>query len=102
RCRGVVHNIFHSTLHEWISALPGEIEDSIRHLSGEEQLLEVLVASGLLPKYAFPVDVVALNIPVDGEPGSSNEEMDGPDLLQRDLKIAIAEYAPGADIIRQS
>ena len=102
RCRGVVHNIFHSTLHEWISALPGEIEDSIRHLSDEEQLLEVLVASGLLPKYAFPVDVVALNIPVDGEPGSSNEEMDGPDLLQRDLKIAIAEYAPGADIIRQS
>ena len=56
-----------------------------------------LISSGLLPKYAFPVDVVSLSIPSLGrktkDDDSGNRDADA---MQRDLKIALAEYARAA------
>jgi hypothetical protein len=46
-----------------------------------------------LPKYGFPVDVVELNLARTGDAAALSLE------LQRDLKLAIGEYAPGARII---
>jgi hypothetical protein len=56
------------------------------------QLLDVLIEKGILPRYAFPVDVVALwlNKPTQWNRGEE---------IQRDLTIALSEYAPGADVI---
>lgn len=56
-------------------------------------ILETMASRNLLPKYGFPTDVVELktnhlNIPEAGEIE-----------LQRDLRMAIAEYAPGSQII---
>jgi hypothetical protein len=57
------------------------------------QLYGFLASRNVLPKYGFPVDVVELNLARTGDTAASNLE------LQRDLKLAISEYAPGARII---
>ncbi len=57
------------------------------------QLLGFLASRNVLPKYGFPVDVVELNLARTGDVDALNLE------LQRDLKLAISEYAPGARII---
>lgn len=54
----------------------------------------------MLPKYAFPVDVVNLSIPDFNRSSSAYENGGSDDAMQRDLKIALAEYAPGAEVIR--
>ena len=46
-----------------------------------------------MPKYGFPVDTVELSIL--GGAGKSNSGLQ----LQRDLSIAISEYAPGSQIV---
>lgn len=55
-------------------------------------VLTFLASSGVLPKYGFPVDVVKLDILNDR---GTSVDVD----LSRDLKLAIAEYAPGSQII---
>jgi hypothetical protein len=60
-------------------------------------LIGYLASKGVLPKYGFPVDVVPLqinesNIPEDAE---DPKDLD----LDRDLRIALAEYAPGCQIV---
>lgn len=61
----------------------------------------MLIRSGFLPSYAFPIDVVSLTIPNDTAVGE-DEEYETANVMQRELKIAIAEYAPGAEVVRQS
>ena len=46
----------------------------------------------MIPKYGFPVDVVELQIYHHGEEAKGLE-------LDRDLKIALSEYAPGSQVI---
>ena len=53
------------------------------------QLYGFLASRNVLPKYGFPVDVVELNLARTGDAAALNLE------LQRDLKLAIGEYAPG-------
>lgn len=48
----------------------------------------------ILPKYGFPVDTVELQI-AGKRNGNSNEDL----TLARDLQMAIAEYAPGSEVI---
>ena len=67
----------------------------------KDDLLKELINAGLLPKYAFPVDVVSLSIPSQQQEFQSYEAPDN-DIMQRDLKIALSEYAPGAEVIRGS
>jgi hypothetical protein len=55
-------------------------------------LLDFLSASTVIPKYGFPVDIVSLEI-LD----SSKEAKEI--ALDRDLRIAISEYAPGAKVV---
>jgi ATP-dependent helicase YprA (DUF1998 family) len=56
-------------------------------------LLGFLCNRGLLPKYGFPVDVVDLRTEHASDEAGRRLE------LQRDLRIAISEYAPTGEII---
>ena len=57
-----------------------------------EQALNFLSRKAVIPKYGFPVDVVELDThPRDGRPTGV--------ALQRDLSLAIAEYAPGGKVV---
>lgn len=56
------------------------------------EVLEYLSKYNVIPKYGFPVDVVTLEV---WEQGKKNKKYD----LQRDLSIAISEYAPESEII---
>jgi hypothetical protein len=61
--------------------------------SGKKSLIGFLVRNNVLPKYGFPVDTVEL-IPDIKNVGK------GKDLqLARDLQMAIAEYAPGSEVV---
>jgi hypothetical protein len=99
RCERVVDPVFVPRLGTWISELVPEVQSVINRSGAEESLLDKLIKAGLLPGYAFPVDVVRLFIPSDV---SSHEDIEiiENDAMQRDLKIALAEYAPGAEVIR--
>lgn len=59
-----------------------------------EDVLSFLSRKAVIPKYGFPVDVVELDIQrtgrTDGDRGVS---------LQRDLSLAISEFAPGSKLI---
>lgn len=58
----------------------------------ERDIINYLSANNLIPKYGFPVDLVELII---RNPPQAGKELD----LNRDLKIAISEYAPGSQIV---
>ncbi len=58
----------------------------------EKQLLGFLASRNVLPKYGFPVDVVPLKIESKADWAQRIE-------LDRDLKIAISEYAPGCTLV---
>lgn len=64
----------------------------IKHLKGE-RLLEYLSKYCVIPKYGFPVDVVDLQIYDDNGMPISKYDMN------RDLKVAISEYAPDSEVI---
>jgi len=57
-------------------------------------LIDYLVRNNILPKYGFPVDTVELH-----QYGSNSIDDDKQLQLSRDLQMAIAEYAPGSEII---
>lgn len=60
----------------------------------KKSLIDFLVRNNVLPKYGFPVDTVELQV------NYSSRDRDGETLqLARDLQMAIAEYAPGAEVI---
>ncbi|HHT28322.1 MAG TPA: DEAD/DEAH box helicase [Firmicutes bacterium] len=56
-------------------------------------LIDFLVRNNVLPKYGFPVDTVEL-LPSSDSAFESNRPQ-----LQRDLQLAVAEYAPGSQIV---
>ena len=60
---------------------------------GKKSLIGFLVRGNVLPKYGFPVDTVEL------VPDLSAMGRDRSLQLARDLQMAIAEYAPGAQVI---
>ncbi|QPC80936.1 DEAD/DEAH box helicase [Phototrophicus methaneseepsis] len=57
----------------------------------EERTIEYFSGNGILPSYSFPLHSVELRLPN----GQRNEQL----RLQRDLKLAIREYAPGSEIV---
>lgn len=59
----------------------------------KKSLIEFLTRNNVLPKYGFPVDTVELQIGAHQTDASSGLQ------LSRDLQMAIAEYAPGAQVI---
>lgn len=60
---------------------------------GKKNLIDFLVRNNVLPKYGFPVDTVEL-LPDASATGKSEALQ-----LARDLQLAIAEYAPGAEVV---
>ncbi len=73
-----------------------EVDRSIQNLLGggsEGDVVGVLARNGFLPRYAFPLDVVALETRRSRWSGESDVE------LSRDRAIAIAEFAPGAQVV---
>ena len=56
-------------------------------------LLGFLASKNVLPKYGFPVDVVELQTKY--APSSDGHRLD----LSRDLRVALSEYAPGAELV---
>ena len=61
--------------------------------AGKKSLIGFLVRNNVLPKYGFPVDTVEL-IPDINAVGHGRALQ-----LARDLQMAIAEYAPGAEVV---
>ncbi len=57
------------------------------------QLIDFLVRHNILPKYGFPVDVVRLNTNVMSDVESRKLD------LNRDLQLAIADYAPDSEVV---
>lgn len=61
--------------------------------ASKKDLIDFLTRSNVLPKYGFPVDTVELQV------GATAGGKDSDLQLSRDLQMAIAEYAPGAQVI---
>jgi len=59
---------------------------------GGNELIEFLVRNNVLPKYGFPVDTVEL---YQGANSTSEKKLQ----MVRDLQLAIAEYAPDAQVV---
>lgn len=59
---------------------------------GKNDLIEFLARNNVLPKYGFPVDTVELYQNMDS---TGNRKLQ----LSRDLQMAIAEYAPDAQVV---
>jgi hypothetical protein len=68
------------------------LEYQVRTLRGG-RLIEFLARRNVLPKYGFPVDVVELDLTRTQDQDAAGVE------LNRDLRIAISEYAPGAELV---
>ena len=66
---------------------------SLEDNCGKKSLISFLVRNNVLPKYGFPVDTVEL-IPSLSDIGRSKSLQ-----LARDLQMAIADYAPGAQVV---
>lgn len=69
-----------------------DVEHAIKNLLSSD-IISVLAKRGFLPRYAFPLDVVTL------ETGRTRWSRDADVELSRDRGIAIAEFAPGAQVI---
>jgi ATP-dependent helicase YprA (DUF1998 family) len=62
----------------------------------KRDLLGYLAAHAVLPKYGFPSDVVEMRIQTEESAGTADA---GRIQLSRDLQVAVAEYAPGAQVV---
>lgn len=60
------------------------------------KVIDFLSDACVIPKYGFPVDVVTLE--VSPKERGRSFSLDGLN-LQRDLRIAISEYAPGSEVV---
>jgi hypothetical protein len=69
-----------------------DVDRSVKSLLSSD-VIAVLAKRGFLPRYAFPLDTVTL------ETGFSRWSKDSDVELSRDCAIAIAEFAPGAQVV---
>src|SRR5699024_1584733 len=59
----------------------------------KRQALSVLAQRNVLPKYGFPVDTVGMRTNHSSDPAGQQLELD------RDLALAILDYAPGSQVV---
>jgi ATP-dependent helicase YprA (DUF1998 family) len=97
RLKAITDSALWSTIATWLDVLPNEVATLVAKVDERTDMLELLPKEGLLPKYAFPLDVVSLHMPSATMNGNESS-----DAMQRDLRLAIAEYAPGAEVVRQA
>ena len=75
--------------------------DNIDTDSKEETLIEYLMAKGLFPTFAFPLDVAVFEAK-GTKKKKNNSKFSEPHIYARtsqDLKVALSEYAPGRKIV---
>lgn len=100
RTQFIIHPELHSKLGGWLNSIVTDVQQVVNSAQINDDLFEELISSGLLPKYAFPIDVVSLSIPSFQSPYSAWGDMRPDDAMQRELQIALAEYAPGSQVVR--
>ena len=71
----------------------GFVDQRLRTLYNES-ILSFFARKGVFPRYGFPVDTVELGIDADG----AKDNVFGLQ-LNRDLSMAISEYAPGSQVV---
>ena len=84
-------------LNQVLTDLQGEQKPSDRVLNliktiKRKPLLDFLSTRSIIPKYGFPVDVVELQLLHHGEDARRLK-------LDRDLRIALSEYAPSSEVV---
>lgn len=91
-CSRMFVEIHGSDPKQWAAELLVGVDSAVSEAQDDAEVLEVFITEGLLPRYAFPVDVVAF---WTREPTkrSYGEE------IQRGMQIALSEFAPGAEVI---
>ena len=66
----------------------------------QRRVLGYLGSRSVLPKYGFPVDVVPMEITYSNPANAMEGAEDPKNLeLERDLRIALAEYSPGSQLV---
>jgi hypothetical protein len=100
RAESIVHPELHNKLDSWFDAIVTDVQEVVNAARAEDDLFSELINSGLLPKYAFPIDVVSLSIPSFRNEYAAWGEMIQDDAMQRELQIALGEYAPGSQVTR--
>ena len=91
QARMIIGQSLADLVNDWLTVLPEEVGDLCESGESEDDLLESLVRSGFLPKYAFPVDVVRLSIPDDDSQEDRYESQDFYSGIPRDRQIALTE-----------
>ena len=81
---------FNSKKHSLIGSLH-KVEMNLR----DRPFIEMLANGGVLPKYGFPVDVATLTPGLKSIQASRDAGIE----LSRDLSVALAEYAPGSQVV---
>lgn len=71
---------------------PIDYLERLRSTLLDRNIISFLSARGALPKYGFPIDVVSLEILSHDQRARRLE-------LQRDLRLAIGEFAPGSQVV---
>ena len=100
RARKIIDPTHHSEIDNWLMILTNEVQEIVNGAKATDDLLEALISSGLLPKYAFPIDLVSLSIPSFSRTNGMWGDMANSNSMQRELPIAISEYAPGSEVFR--
>ena len=92
-----IKRVFTKAINEAIKneqRLINSLNSRLRNHTNQE-FIEFFAKNNILPRYGFPIDSVELH-----QYNSSNSNSNYKSLnLSRDLQIAIAEYAPGAEIV---
>ncbi len=64
----------------------------------EDEFLQALIGRAVFPRYAFPTDVVAFWVSKPRRPGDKKGRRTFEYEPQRDLQLALSEYAPGRSL----
>ncbi|SKC79887.1 DEAD/DEAH box helicase [Maledivibacter halophilus] len=75
-----------------------KIDDYVKKIK-HENILSFLSKKNIIPKYGFPVDTVELVTSFDKNSINTSYGKSSKLRLQRDLMIAISEYAPASEVI---
>ncbi len=77
---------------------PDDAERAALDMQLDEQLLQTLIDRAILPRYAFPTDTVSFWVPERRRAGAKVYKRSFDYSPQRDLAIALSEYAPGRSL----
>ena len=75
-----------------------EIDLESLNLQLEEKLLKTLIDRAIVPRYAFPTDVVSFWVSKAQQSGKQKGKRDFDYQPQRELALALSEYAPGRSL----